>query len=203
MAAITASCQKCSKQFLVIDQEQQFLREKGLPNPVQCPACRQERRLALRGGRQLFRTKCQKCGKDIVTSYDPEKATSIILCREDYEKYNAETDLIVNEPLPDIPGAGPSTPPVQTQPVSEPTQTQMPQPEAMPQTPEPIQQVQPTQQQPEPTPQVNMSQEPQQPPQQVEQQNPQSGNIIGGSGTILGGQSGNIMGPDSNNNPSQ
>ncbi|MBI3341546.1 zinc-ribbon domain containing protein [Candidatus Curtissbacteria bacterium] len=59
MANITQTCTNCNKQFLVIDQEQAFLRQKSLPLPVTCPACRQQRRLALRGGRQLFRSKCQ------------------------------------------------------------------------------------------------------------------------------------------------
>jgi hypothetical protein len=196
MAAITATCQKCSKQFLIIDQEQQFLRDKGIPLPVQCPACRQERRLALRGGRQLFRTKCQKCGKDIVTSYDPATATSIILCREDYEKYNAETDLIVNEPLPEVPGTAPSPQPAtpQAAPMQQSSEvSQSVQQESAQQT---MQQM-PEQQN------VVQQQTTEQPVQQTQQiVQPQGGNIMGGSGTIMGGQGGNIMGPDSGNNNS-
>lgn len=123
MAALTQTCAKCTKQFLIIDTEQQFLKEKGIPLPVNCPQCRQERRLALRGGRQLFRTKCQKCGKDIVTSYDPATATSQILCREDYDKWAHEVDPVINEPLPDAPGVTPQPAP---QPM-QPAQPQMPQ----------------------------------------------------------------------------
>lgn len=113
MAPLTGNCNKCSKQFLIIDPEQQFLKEKGLPNPVQCPACRQERRLALRGGRKLFKATCQQCSKPIVTSYDPQTAQSIILCREDYEKYTAEHDAIINEPLSGISGNSPEQNPPQ------------------------------------------------------------------------------------------
>jgi hypothetical protein len=96
----TFTCDKCKKQFLVIEQEEKFLKEKGLPLPVNCHSCRQMRRLQLRGGRQLYRTKCQQCGKDIITSYDPQKATNKILCREDYDKYMSENDPIIQEPLP-------------------------------------------------------------------------------------------------------
>lgn len=126
MAAITQTCGKCSKQFLVIDQEQQFLREKNLPTPTQCPECRQARRLGLRGGRKLYRAKCSKCGKDIVTAYDPETATSPILCREDYDKWNAENDLMINEPLPDAPGQQATTQVVQPAPQSQATSQQTP-----------------------------------------------------------------------------
>lgn len=102
MAAINQTCTKCGKQFLIIDQEQQFLKQKELPLPTMCPSCRQLRRLSLRGGRQLFKTKCQKCGKEIVVSYDPQKAKQAIYCKEDYEKYFMENDPIIKEPLPNI-----------------------------------------------------------------------------------------------------
>lgn len=99
----TYTCTKCNKQFLVIDQEKAFLTERDLPFPTQCSSCRQMRRLELRGGeRALWKTKCQKCGKDIIVSYDPAKTKNQILCREDYQRYFEETDVIVKDPLPDI-----------------------------------------------------------------------------------------------------
>lgn len=102
MPNITVTCSRCSRQFLIIEQEQQFLTEKGLGLPTQCPSCRQLRRLALRGVRQLFKTKCQQCSKDIVVSYDPAKTQNKILCREDYEKYLTENDPIIKDPLPQL-----------------------------------------------------------------------------------------------------
>lgn len=102
MANITQVCTRCNKQFLVIDQEQAFLQQKGLAFPTQCPSCRQLRRLSLRGGRQLFKTKCQKCGKEIVVSYDPQKVKQAIYCKEDYEKFFLENDPIIKDPLPEI-----------------------------------------------------------------------------------------------------
>ncbi|MBI4039317.1 zinc-ribbon domain containing protein [Candidatus Daviesbacteria bacterium] len=101
MANITQTCNKCGKQFLIIDTEQQFLQGKNLPMPTQCPNCRQERRLALRGERKLYRTTCQKCGKEIIISYDPKSVTSTILCKEDYEKHFLENDQIIKDPLPE------------------------------------------------------------------------------------------------------
>lgn len=101
MANITATCTKCSKQFLILDREQKFLSDKGLPFPTMCPSDRQLRRLTLRGERALYKTKCQKCGKEIVVSYDPKTMKSPIYCKEDYEKYFAENDPIITDPLPE------------------------------------------------------------------------------------------------------
>lgn len=102
MANITKPCSNCQKQFIIIDQEQKFLEEKKLSLPTQCPTCRQLRRLKLRGERTLYKTKCQKCGKDIVVSYDPTKMKQTILCKTDYEQYFAENDGIVSDPLPEL-----------------------------------------------------------------------------------------------------
>lgn len=102
MANLVQVCSKCGKQFLIIEQEQKFLSEKGLPLPTICPTDRQARRLSLRGGRTLFRTNCQKCGKEIVVSFDPSKVTNMILCKVDFQKYFEENDPIIKEPLPEI-----------------------------------------------------------------------------------------------------
>lgn len=103
MAAITQTCTKCNKSFLIIDQEQIFLKEKNLPLPTNCPSCRQLRRLSLRGAeRMLYKTQCQKCGKDIVVARDPKTVKNAIYCREDYEKFFNENDPIISEPLPEV-----------------------------------------------------------------------------------------------------
>lgn len=101
MANQTLTCAKCGNKFIVIEQEQSFLKEKGLPLPTNCPSCRQLRRLSLRGGRQLFKSRCQKCGKEIVVSYNPQKVKQAIYCKEDYEKWFMENDPIIKEPLPE------------------------------------------------------------------------------------------------------
>lgn len=125
MAAITQTCTKCGKQFLVIDAEQQFLSERGLPMPTICTRDRQARRLELRGSRELFRTKCSQCGQDIVISYNPASVTTPILCKEDYQKYFEQNDPIINEPLPGDTGqVAPTEVPTQTTPTSSPQQEQ-------------------------------------------------------------------------------
>lgn len=102
MAAITQTCSRCQKQFHIIDPEQAFLKEKNLPLPTQCPTCRQMRRLSLRGSRQLFKTTCQKCGKDIIVSFDPKTVTNPIFCRKDYDQFFTENDPMIQDPLPEL-----------------------------------------------------------------------------------------------------
>ena len=101
MADSTHTCATCGKQFLVIDKEEAFLNEKGLPMPVNCPACRQTRRLRLRGDRTLFKTTCSKCGKVIIVTFDPKTVQTKILCRPDYDQYFVENDPIIADPLPE------------------------------------------------------------------------------------------------------
>lgn len=101
MASQTLTCTKCGKQFLVIDEEQKFLNERGIQLPTNCPSCRQLRRLMLRGNeRALYKAKCQKCGKEIIVSYDPAKTTNMILCKPDYDQWLNEHDTTITDPLP-------------------------------------------------------------------------------------------------------
>lgn len=56
----------------------------------------------MRGERTLYKTKCHKCGKDIVVSFDPAKTEQTILCRKDYDQYFEENDPIIKDPLPEM-----------------------------------------------------------------------------------------------------
>lgn len=94
MADITQTCTRCGKKFLIIDQEQEFLKKKTLPFPTLCPTDRQARRLAGRGERGLYRTKCQQCGGDMTTTYDPKTVASKILCKKCYLEYFEKHDVI-------------------------------------------------------------------------------------------------------------
>jgi len=44
-----------------------------IPTPTLCPDCRQQRRLAFRNERSLYKRKCDKTGKNIVSTYSPDK----------------------------------------------------------------------------------------------------------------------------------
>ena len=87
-------CKKCGKEFLILPQEKKFLEERGLPLPEYCPACRQQRRLSLRGERRLYKTTCQECGKTIFVTYNPEEMKSKILCQACFKKFMEKTELV-------------------------------------------------------------------------------------------------------------
>jgi len=97
MEDIKDTCQQCRKEFLIIKQEQEFLAKMGLPHPAKCPTCRQTERLKVRGGRTLYRTVCQKCGKNIIVTYDPKTQKSQILCKKCYLDYFEKEKILLTE----------------------------------------------------------------------------------------------------------
>ena len=44
-----------------------------IPPPTLCPDCRQQRRIAFRNERKLYKRKCDATGKEIVSIYSPDK----------------------------------------------------------------------------------------------------------------------------------
>lgn len=71
----------CGKQFRVIPQEEKFYEMKKLPLPDQCPACRHKERMALRNERKLYKRECDKCKKQMLSTY-PQNAPYTIYCQK-------------------------------------------------------------------------------------------------------------------------
>jgi hypothetical protein len=86
MTNITAKCKLCAKDFLIIDQEQAFYKKKDLPMPENCPECRQKERLLLRNERKLYKRTCDKCKKEIISTYAPA-AKYVVYCQECFWQY--------------------------------------------------------------------------------------------------------------------
>ncbi|MFH1670933.1 MAG: hypothetical protein ABIA92_05120 [Patescibacteria group bacterium] len=76
-------CEKTGKPFKIIPQELRFYREIGLPIPRRCPDQRHADRLKFRNPRTLFKRACEKCQKEIQTTYSPERPV-IVYCEECY-----------------------------------------------------------------------------------------------------------------------
>lgn len=66
------TCSECKKNFLVISQEQAFYEKKDLLLPKRCPECRHKIRMTFKNPRKLHKRKCDKCQKEILTTYPPE-----------------------------------------------------------------------------------------------------------------------------------
>ncbi len=76
-------CEVSGKAYKIISQEFVFLKQIGLPIPRRHPDQRHKDRFALRNPRQLWERQCEKCKKDIQTTYSPER-TERIYCEECY-----------------------------------------------------------------------------------------------------------------------
>ena len=77
------SCKEssCGKEFIVIAQEKKFYEDKKLPMPDQCPACRHKMRMALRNERKLYKRVCDKCKKEVLSTY-PEDVEYTVYCQK-------------------------------------------------------------------------------------------------------------------------
>ncbi len=76
-------CEVTWKPFRIIKQELEFYRKHNLPIPRRHPDQRHKDRMELRNPRKLFERKCDKCQKDILTTYAPERS-EIVYCEECY-----------------------------------------------------------------------------------------------------------------------
>ena len=70
-------CEESGKPFKVIPQELAFYKEQGIPIPTRSPAQRHKDRNGLRNPRTLWKRTCSKCGKEILSSYDPKRPEKV------------------------------------------------------------------------------------------------------------------------------
>ncbi|MFH0712257.1 MAG: hypothetical protein V2A55_00130 [Candidatus Jorgensenbacteria bacterium] len=73
----TKICQNCKNQFVIEPEDFGFYEKFKVPVPKMCPLCRAQRRLAFRDERVFYKRKCDKCGKDTVSMYSPNKPYAI------------------------------------------------------------------------------------------------------------------------------
>ena len=70
----TLICKDCGKEFVFTAGEQEFYAEKGLKNePGRCRDCRQAKRNANRGPREMFEAVCADCGKTTQVPFQPKE----------------------------------------------------------------------------------------------------------------------------------
>jgi hypothetical protein len=76
-------CEETDRPFKIVKQELEFYRKMKLPIPHLHPDERHKRRMALRNPRKLWDRKCDKCEKEISTTYAPERPEKVF-CEECY-----------------------------------------------------------------------------------------------------------------------
>ena len=68
----TLVCKECGKEFVFTAGEQQFYADRGFQNePQRCKACRDAKKAAGKGTREMFTTVCAKCGKEAKVPFQP------------------------------------------------------------------------------------------------------------------------------------
>ena len=79
----TLVCKDCGQEFTFTAREQEFYAEKGLTNePQRCKGCRDARKKAARGPRQMYDAVCAQCGKPCQVPFEPHGA---VLCNDCYK----------------------------------------------------------------------------------------------------------------------
>ena len=81
------TCEKCEKNFKLINREINFYKKNRLALPTQCFNCRHALRMSKRNPRNLWEGICAKCGINIRTSYPPEDQKIYqIYCEKCYQQ---------------------------------------------------------------------------------------------------------------------
>ena len=78
-------CKVTGKPYKIIPQEHTFYRNMNVPIPRKCPEQRFKERWALRNPRKLWTRPCMKCGKEMQSTYAPDRP-EIVYCEECYRK---------------------------------------------------------------------------------------------------------------------
>ena len=78
-------CIECERNYKITEQELLFYRKMKLPAPRKCFFCRHQDRIKKRGPYKFWDRKCDNCGKNIKTSYSPDRP-EIVYCEKCYQQ---------------------------------------------------------------------------------------------------------------------
>ncbi len=71
------NCDKCQASFEITDNDRSFYEKMGVVAPSLCPICRAQLRLSFRNERVFYKRACDKCKKDVVSMYSPNKPYTV------------------------------------------------------------------------------------------------------------------------------
>jgi len=78
-------CEVTKKPFRIIKPELEFYRKHSIPIPKRHPDQRHMDRMQIRNPRHIYERTCDKCSKDVESTYAPERE-EIVYCEECYNK---------------------------------------------------------------------------------------------------------------------
>jgi len=79
------ACTTCDKKYKIATLEFDLLRKMNLPLPSRCLKCREKSRFDKLQKPRFYDRTCMKCGKEIRTSYAPERE-EIVYCEKCYQQ---------------------------------------------------------------------------------------------------------------------
>lgn len=86
----TLTRKECGEEFIFTAGEQEFYAEKGFVNePQRCKACRDARKNAVRGERELFTATCASCGNEAKVPFQPRDDRPVY-CSECFAKMKGQ-----------------------------------------------------------------------------------------------------------------
>ena len=77
------SCATCARNYKIVHDEFIFYKKHSIPLPRTCFYCRHAARLKIENPFKLWKRQCMKCGKQIETSYAPDRK-EIVYCGQCY-----------------------------------------------------------------------------------------------------------------------
>lgn len=81
----TLTCQSCARNYRIVAHELAFYQKQQLPPPLECPDCRQSKRLQRRNPKRVFQASCFSCKGTVETALNPDQFEKIA-CDSCYEK---------------------------------------------------------------------------------------------------------------------
>ena len=68
------TCKECGEEFVFTAGEQEFYATRGFENePQRCKTCRDARKAAGRGAREMFDATCAQCGSEAKVPFKPRE----------------------------------------------------------------------------------------------------------------------------------
>ncbi len=67
----------CQNDFEITEEDRKFYQKINVPEPTLCPDCRQQRRMAFRNERSLYRRSCDLCDRSIIATFDADSPLTV------------------------------------------------------------------------------------------------------------------------------
>jgi len=103
MNSETKQCQNCKQNFVIEPEDFEFYNKIKVPAPTFCVDCREQRRIAFRNERSLYKRKCDLCGQSVVSRVSPDKPYKMYCSQcwwsDNWDSFSYGRDYDFNRPF--------------------------------------------------------------------------------------------------------